>query len=154
MMHKGPIVAVDFDGTIVDHRYPDIGSPVPMACECLRDLVKAGWRVILWTMRSGSQLDEAVAYLRSHGVTLWGVNENPDQKGWTESPKVYANYYVDDAAVGCPLARIDGFSRLAVDWRVVGPALKASDGGPVDLSCALPVDSRGRPVRKPRKRLR
>ena len=125
------IVAVDFDGTIVDHRYPDIGEPVPDAFRWLKRWQHAGARLILWTMRSdnehhGPTLTQAVEFCRSQGVEFWGVNANGQQSEWTSSPKCYAHIYVDDAAFGCPLRenpRADG--RPFVDWAVVGPAVEA-----------------------------
>jgi hydroxymethylpyrimidine pyrophosphatase-like HAD family hydrolase len=109
------IIAVDFDGTIVTHEYPNIGTPVPFALETLISLVERGHKIILYTMRSNSYLMDAVAYLQQNGVDLYGVNFNPDQKTWTNSPKIYAHYYIDDAAVGCPLI-VGKHPRPYVDW--------------------------------------
>jgi len=94
-------ICVDFDGTIVKHEYP--GEPVKGAIETLKKINKAGHDIILYTMRSGEQLFEAINFLNENGIVLYGINENKDQKKWTQSPKIYANYYIDDAAVGCPL---------------------------------------------------
>lgn len=115
------VVAVDFDGTIVEHRYPLIGNPVPSAIETLVELEQDGWQLILWTMRSGKPLEEAVAYCAGQGVKFWGVNENPDQKasGWSTSPKAYAPIYIDDAALGCPLIVPTTGDRPFVDWLAV-----------------------------------
>ena len=113
------LICVDFDGTIVDHRYPDIGAPVPGALECLKDLVAAGAKLILFTMRSGEELDQAVEYLAKNEVPLFGVNTNPQQKAWTQSPKAYGQIYIDDAAFGCPKISVPGFARLCVDWSEV-----------------------------------
>ncbi len=128
------IVAIDFDGTIVEHRFPDIGRPVPGAFEWMKKFQQAGARLILWTMRSdgrtgegkenGPVLTEAVEFCRNNGVEFWGVNTNPEQKSWTCSPKCYAHLYVDDAALGCPLAESKEMgARPMVDWSVVGPAV-------------------------------
>ena len=57
------------------------------------------------------------------GIKLFGINTNPNQLSWTESPKAYADIYVDDAAFGCPLIRPEGFKRPCVDWETVGPEL-------------------------------
>ena len=119
-------ICVDFDGTLVDHRYPGIGQPVPEAMEWLKKFQSYGARIILYTMRSdsdqyGPTLTQAVNYVRAGGVTLYGINHNPDQDSWTKSPKAYANLYIDDAAVGCPLIQIEGFARPCVDWKKVGP---------------------------------
>lgn len=116
-------ICVDFDGTVVDHRYPDVGEPAPGAIECLKAWVQKGAKIILFTMRSGPELDEAVEYLTRAGIDLYGVNRNPDQDTWTTSPKAYGQLYVDDAAFGCPLIRPEGFARPCVDWASVGPVV-------------------------------
>lgn len=113
------IIAVDFDGTIVAHAYPDIGRDNPNAIRVLQALQAAGIKLILWTMRSGKQLDEAVAYCENNGIIFWGVNENPDQIVWTDSPKAYAPIYIDDAALGCPTIYDRGTDRNMVNWRDV-----------------------------------
>ena len=121
-------ICIDFDGTIVDHCYPEIGREAPKALHWLTRLQNHGARLILFTMRSdtrlgGRLLSDAVDFLESNGIKLYGVNKNPDQAGWTESPKAYADIYVDDAAFGCPLIKPKGFSRPCVDWETVGPRL-------------------------------
>lgn len=117
-------ICVDFDGTVVDHRYPDIGEPAPEAIASLKAFVAAGAKIILFTMRSGEELEQAVAYLLGQGVTLFGVNRNPTQDRWTQSPKAYGQLYIDDAAFGCPLVHPAGFARPCVDWATVGPAVR------------------------------
>ena len=122
-------VCVDFDGTIVDHRYPEIGKPVPAAIKWLKRIHQSGGKLILYTMRSdggrmGDVLSDAVTYLKSEGIELFGVNENPTQKTWTSSPKVYGEIYIDDAAFGCPLIHPKGFARPCVDWKKVGPQVE------------------------------
>ena len=101
-------ICVDFDGTIVDHAFPDIGVPVPGAVEWMKRWVKAGAQIILFTIRSDNQksgyvLSAAVSYLEGNGVALHGVNHNPNQSSWSASPKAFGHIYVDDAAFGCPL---------------------------------------------------
>nr|WP_082839948.1 hypothetical protein [Gemmata sp. SH-PL17]AMV25538.1 hypothetical protein VT84_14160 [Gemmata sp. SH-PL17] len=131
------IIAIDFDGTIAEHEFPDIGAPVPGAFEWMKRWQDAGAKLILWTMRSdgrsadgsrenGPVLTEAVEFCRRNGVEFYGVNGNPGQASWTQSPKAYAHVYVDDAAFGCPLreSRKAG-NRPMVDWSVVGPAIHA-----------------------------
>lgn len=113
------IYAIDFDGTCVDHRYPHIGDDVPGAVSVLKRLVANGHKLILNTMRSDNALQLAVNWFSHHDIPLYGINENPDQREWTNSPKVYANFYIDDAAVGCPLIHPEGFSRECVDWNLV-----------------------------------
>ena len=125
------IIAIDFDGTIVDHRFPDIGEPVPGAFRWLKEFREAGAKLLLWTMRSdgqesGNVLTDAVAFCRNNGIEFDAVNESPEQKTWTTSPKCYAHVYIDDAAFGCPLRenpRSGG--RPFVDWDVVGPVIAA-----------------------------
>ena len=110
------IIAVDFDGTCVDHRFPEVGPDAPDSVTSLRALHAAGHELILWTMRSGKPLDDAVAWFASKGIPLYGINGNPDQHTWTKSPKAYAQIYIDDAALGCPLIELASFKRKCVDW--------------------------------------
>jgi hypothetical protein len=77
-----------------------------------------GYKLILYTMRSGEYLREAVDYLAAEGIELWAVNENPAQRYWTDSPKVYAHIYIDDAALGCPLVEVEN-DRPVVDWLAI-----------------------------------
>lgn len=119
-------IAVDFDGTCVDHRYPDVGTDAPGAVEVLREFVSAGHALILWTMRSGPELDAAVAWFAKHELPLLGVNANPEQTTWSTSPKAYAHHYIDDAAIGCPLITVPGFARKCVEWGSVRDAILGS----------------------------
>ena len=92
---------MDFDGTVVEHQYPAIGPDVPHAVDCLRTLAFEGHKLILFTMRSGPELEQAVAWYRRNKIPLYSVNENPEQFTWTTSPKAYADLYIDDLALGC-----------------------------------------------------
>lgn len=96
------IIAVDFDGTCVTHEYPYIGRDIG-AVPKLKQIVAGGHKLILWTMRSGKKLAAAKQWFDKHGIPLFGVNENPEQLAWTDSPKAYAQLYIDDAAFGAPL---------------------------------------------------
>src|ERR1700690_3286381 len=101
-------IAIDFDGTIVKHKYPKIGDPVPDAIEWIRKFQEAGAKIILYTMRSDggeypNTLKDAVKYLEIYGIKLFGVNRDPEQDSWTSSHKCYANLFIDDAAFGCQL---------------------------------------------------
>lgn len=116
-MANNTIIAVDFDGTIVAHAYPEIGRENPNCFRVLKKLQAQGTQLILWTMRSGKELDEAVAYCENNGIIFWGINENPAQKEWTDSPKAYASIYIDDAAIGCPLIYDQSTDRNMVNWR-------------------------------------
>lgn len=109
------VIAVDFDGTVVTHAYPEIGEDAG-AVPVLKELVANGCRLILYSMRHGKLLDQAVAWFREKGIPLYAVNENPEQKRWTSSPKVHANLYIDDSALGCPLRFIDGEKHPVADW--------------------------------------
>lgn len=112
------IIAIDFDGTCVTHEYPKVGRDI-RAVPVLRKLVKAGHKLILFTMRSGKELEDAVWWFRSHEIPLYGVNTNPGQESWTQSPKAYAQLYIDDAALGCPLDWDDQSGRFCVAWQEV-----------------------------------
>jgi len=111
------IIAVDFDRTCVEHQYPNIGRAAPQAVETLRELVAADHRLILWTVRDGQQLADAVAWFRDNGIALWGANENPEQP--TGSPKVNADLFIDDRAFGMPMTTPEGFAKPVVDWSVI-----------------------------------
>jgi hypothetical protein len=112
------VVAVDFDGTIVKHAYPEIGDPIPFAEAGLLSFKEKGWKIILNTMRGGEYLTQAVDLVVSLGIELYGVNVNPTQCHWTDSTKCYAPLYIDDAALGCPLVYPAG-ERPFVDWLAV-----------------------------------
>ncbi|MBO5832682.1 MAG: hypothetical protein J6Q95_05260 [Alistipes sp.] len=118
-MEKPLIIAVDFDGTCVEHDYPAVGMDVEGAVETLRALQARGHRLILYTMRSDELLDAARRWFKERNIELWAVNENPEQSEWTSSPKVFAHYYIDDAALGCPVMFIDGVRRPVVCWAKV-----------------------------------
>ena len=122
-------ICVDFDGTIVDHRFPEIGNPAPHAIEWLLRWQELGASLILFTMRSdggrfGDVLSAAVAYLENNNIRFFGVNHNPQQSSWTSSPKAYGQIYIDDSAFGCPMIHPDGFARPCVDWSIVGPSIE------------------------------
>lgn len=117
-------IAIDFDGTCVTHDYPRIGKDIN-AVNVLKKLVANGHKLILNTMRSGKELKEAINWFKENDIELYGANENPTQKRWTKSPKVYAHLYIDDAAIGCPLKMDLNISdRPFVDWEVVYCLLK------------------------------
>lgn len=118
------ILAVDFDGTVVRHEYPEVGPDVPHAQKVLRQLVANDVKLILWTMRSGMYLVDAVDWFRDRDIPLYGINSNPEQGSWTASPKAYAHLYIDDAALGCPLLPCPVGGRPYVDWWAVEAYLK------------------------------
>ena len=108
-------IAVDFDGTCVDHCYPEVGKDVPYAVEVLQELVERN-NIILFTMRSGKELGDAIDWFKKNNIFLSGINSNPTQTTWTFSNKPYAHIYIDDASFGCPLIEYVSYSRPFVDW--------------------------------------
>lgn len=96
------IIAVDFDGTIVEHRFPDIGRVRPFAFETLLELQAKSHKLILWTHRSGRLLEEAVEFCRNNGLTFYAINKNYPEEKWFEheSRKILADLYIDDRNLG------------------------------------------------------
>ena len=120
---KKLIIAVDFDGTCVTHEYPNVGKEIG-AAQVLKRITDAGNKIILFTMRSGKELQDAVNWFKQNNIPLFGINENPEQHTWTESPKPYAHMYIDDAGFGCPLLFNDEFSsRGFVNWQIIESSL-------------------------------
>ena len=98
------VIAVDFDGTIVEHRYPSIGKELPFAVETLRRLSEEGHRLILWTVREGELLDQAVEFCRSRGLEFYAVNcDYPEEKKERNSHftrKLKVDMWIDDRNLG------------------------------------------------------
>lgn len=96
------IIAIDFDGTIVEHRYPFIGKIRPFAFETMEALQMKGHRLILWSHRAGSKLEEAVKFCRANGIEFYAVNKNFPEEIWesTDSRKILADIYIDDRNLG------------------------------------------------------
>src|SRR6056297_3108615 len=109
-------IAVDFDGTIVDNNYPKIGKPKLFAFETLLELQKKGHDLILWTYRSGSKLDEAVAFCKEKGLEFYAVNKNypEEQEDERMSRKIAADIYIDDRNLG-------GFPGWSEVWKMLNP---------------------------------
>ena len=136
------IIAIDFDGTCVTHEFPKVGKDIG-AITVLKELVNNGHQLVLFTMRSdikepksdsheihakgGKYLTDAVNWFKENEIPLYGIQINPEQTTWTTSPKAYAQLYIDDAALGCPLLHgnfgenREGFyfDRPHVDWASV-----------------------------------
>lgn len=97
-------IAVDFDGTIVEHRYPAIGAEIPFAIDTLKKLAEERHKLILWTVREGKLLDEAVAYCRERGLEFYAVNrdypEEEESKNRHFSRKLKADLFIDDRNLG------------------------------------------------------
>lgn len=126
------VIAIDFDGTCVTHEYPKVGKDIG-AAKVLKKLVENGHKLILWTMRcdfgnlpiigtkneieEANYLQDAINWFKENDIPLYGIQNNPEQHSWTKSPKAYAQLYIDDAALGCPLKYNKSISnRPFVDW--------------------------------------
>ncbi len=96
------IIAVDFDGTIVEAAYPKIGRPIMFAFDTLKALQQDGHRLILWTYRGGDLLKEAVDFCKKHGVEFYAVNNSFEGEKLEDhiSRKIYADIYIDDRNIG------------------------------------------------------
>jgi hypothetical protein len=95
-------IAVDFDGTIVEHKYPAIGKPIPFAFQTLKMLQEKGHLLVLWTYRTGDYLDDAVNYCRENGVEFYAVNANHPDEVYDEfhGRKIDCDCYIDDRNIG------------------------------------------------------
>ena len=102
LLNQSMIIAVDFDGTIVEDVYPKIGKPVLFAFETLRKLQDQGHRLILWSYRSGKRLEEAVAFCENHGIVFYAVNKSYPEEQYTldQSRKIHADIFIDDRNIG------------------------------------------------------
>lgn len=98
------LIAVDFDGTIVKHRYPAIGEEIPFAIETLKKLASDRHRLILWTVREGKLLDEAIEFCRARGLEFYAVNrdypEEEQDKNSHFSRKLKVDLFIDDRNLG------------------------------------------------------
>ena len=99
------VIAVDFDGTIVEHKYPKIGKEKPFAIDTLRRLAAEGHKIILWTSREGELLDDAIRFCKERGLTFYSVNSdiptgNLTFSDRTTSTKLIADVYIDDRNLG------------------------------------------------------
>jgi|SRR5450759_767388 len=109
-------IAIDFDGTIVEHEYPKIGKEKLFAFQTLKELEKLGVRLILWTFRTGKELDDAVNYCRLNGIEFYAVNKNYPEEVFDEtvSRKIDADIYIDDKNIG-------GFPGWSGVWQILIP---------------------------------
>ena len=110
-------IAVDFDGTVVEHRYPAIGEEKLFAFDTLKQLEKLGHQLILWTYRAGKELDEAVDYCKKNGITFYAVNKSYPEEEFDEnevSRKIDADVFIDDRNIG-------GFIGWSEIWQILNP---------------------------------
>lgn len=123
-------IAVDFDGTIVEHEYPAIGKERLFAFETLKALINDGHQLILWTIRTGRELDEAIEYCRQNGVEFYAVNKNYPEEDFDEkntSRKVLVDLYIDDRNVG----GLPGWGEI---YQMINPNADISSREPVEKS--------------------
>lgn len=112
-------IAVDFDGTIVEHRYPKIGKPIPFAIDTLLQLQKEKHQLLLWTVREGDLLQEAIDYCAASGLHFFAANSNfPHEDRATAPRKLTADLFIDDRNLG-------GLP----DWGVIYNAIQATVKG-------------------------
>lgn len=115
---KLPIL-VDFDSTmVVTDGYPNIIGENKPCVKVMKKWIKGGVGIILWTIREGKELDDAVNWCKEQGLELYGVNENPTQSSWNTARKVYGVLRIDDANVGTKLIHDDTY-RPRVDWAYI-----------------------------------
>jgi hydroxymethylpyrimidine pyrophosphatase-like HAD family hydrolase len=115
--YTGVKIAVDFDGTIVEHDYPAIGKEKLFAFQTLKEIEKKGALLILWTFRAGKELEEAVEYCRKNGLEFYAVNKNYPEEVFDEknvSRKINADIYIDDRNIG-------GFPGWSNIWQLLNP---------------------------------
>ena len=107
-------IAVDFDGTIVEHKYPKIGKTMPFAFEVLKELQKQGYLIILWTYRAGKELKEAVDFCQKNDLEFYAVNCSYPEEKYDESisRKILADIYIDDRNLG-------GFPGWSKIWQML-----------------------------------
>lgn len=127
-------ICLDFDGTCVTNEFPNVGKDIG-AAPVLKALVKNGHKLILNTMRSDGEqnlvlknnysskrmlLSDAIKWFNSNEIELYSINNNPKQTQWTDSPKIYCDYIIDDSALGIPLKMDLKLSEKPfVDWEEV-----------------------------------
>jgi hypothetical protein len=99
---KRPILAIDFDGTIVENRYPAIGKPMLFAFDTLKKLQDKGFILILWTYGNGERLEEAVEFCKENGIEFYAVNRSYPEEEYSESisRKINADIFIDDRNIG------------------------------------------------------
>jgi hypothetical protein len=135
------VIAVDFDGTIVEHEYPNIGKAIPFAIETLLQLQKEGHILLMWTVRDGETLQEAVNYCDRKGLKFHAVNKNhPDEDVSNSSRKLNADLYIDDRNLG-------GLP----DWGVIYHAIKAMEKGETSFERIMMSSEENQRIRRRKK---
>lgn len=123
-------ISIDFDGTIVEHRYPEIGRERPFAVKTIKRLAADGHQLILNSVREGELLDAAVAWCARRGVEFYAVNQNSPDETY-ESPgytrKILADYYIDDRNIG-GLPDWETIYELVTSGKTLGELLRGEAG--------------------------
>lgn len=124
------LIAVDFDGTIVEDAYPKVGKERLFAFETLKRLQADGHRLILWTYRHGSKLQDAVDFCKSNGIEFYAVNASfPNEElDGKRSRKVNADIFIDDRNIGGILAWGEVYQLLTNEKPDIKPAKKGLFG--------------------------
>lgn len=98
------VIAVDFDGTLCENKWPEIGDANAILINALKEeREKNNTRIILWTCRVGQYLDEAVTWCKERGLYFDAVNDNIQEAKEIfggDSRKIFAHVYIDDKAIG------------------------------------------------------
>ena len=126
-MRKSLLIAVDFDGTIVEDAYPKVGKEKPFAIETIKMLQNDGHRIILWTYRHGRALREAVAFMEKSGIPPYAVNRSyPEEASHPSdvSRKSNADQFIDDRNFG----GFPGWGEIYQKLNMTGEALKKKKG--------------------------
>lgn len=116
-------IAVDFDGTIVEHRYPAIGKEIPYAIETLKKLQQDRHQLILWTAREGQLLIDAVEFCKSRGLEFYAINSDVPNEGWKDvapTRKLKVDMFIDDRNLG-------GLPDWSVIYRMISEGLTYGD---------------------------
>lgn len=120
-------IGLDFDGTCVEHKYPGIGKTAPSAVSALRYFNSTGRRLYLFTVRGSYHIQGAIDWFNNNGIGLAGVQEIPEQKSWTDSPKICVDLFIDDRAFGAPLILPPDFSTPVINWNFIIDKFMKSD---------------------------
>mgnify|MGYP000847698337 CR=1 FL=1 len=133
------VIAVDFDGTIVEHAYPDIGKPIPFAIDTLLQLQKDKHTLILWTVREGQLLQDAIDYCADRGLYFYAANANyPGESRTSGSRKLGVDLFIDDRNLG-------GLPDWGVIYNAVNATVKKENPMQVMAShSAMPTQKRKR----------
>lgn len=119
-----PILAVDFDGTLVENKFPNIGNPDFVVANVVKTYQENGWKVILWTCRTDEILQEAVDFCSNVlGIEFDAVNDNlPEVQKYYggNTRKVFANLYWDDRNAVLRVRGVDQPSSLEASPLMVG----------------------------------